>query len=598
VDARSEGRRLPSLRSKLGLFFAVVAVPLAGLLFYQNIYAVSVVRRQVAEAKRDILQQDIGRVDADLQGIDRYLVSKLVNDSKIEILDRAEVGDKYNLAKIDLATDFARELPLYPSIGGAFSYVPSRDDLLAIHSASGDLSPNDREALQRILRGSVDVHAQSWRFAGIGSKSVLLRVLRSESCLVGAWVDVESALERIKQDQTERGARFILVSGSGERYPKLEDLAANHLDLSADESAYRVSGKPEAYLVIQAKSEMGPFRLVSIIPDSEVLQELPAFRTTNVIVAIFVLLLVLSFFITVRRATLRPLEELMDGMTRLRGGDFSARIKPNGTSREFSVADETFNLMASEIRDLRISVYEEQIRTRDAELHAQKAELLSLRLQINPHFFLNSLNIIHQLAQVGDIALVKELSRCLARYFQFMNRSRTDLVSLKDEWAHLKNYLRIQELRFPTSFKYVLEAPEPFPDIEIPPLLLHTFAENSVQYGARQNRPLSLHITIRLFPEEGRLDLLVEDSGPGFPDAVIAAFAVGQPIMGHDGERIGISNIKKRLSLLYGEAARITINNRPAPESGAVAEISIPYRTDRNPAPLSRNHSGPDPLID
>jgi two-component system, sensor histidine kinase YesM len=326
-----------------------------------------------------------------------------------------------------------------------------------------------------------------------------------------------------------------------------------------------------------------------------VLQKLPAFRTTNVIVAIFALLLVLSFFITVRQATLRPLGELMEGMTRLRGGDFSARIEPDGTSREFAVAGETFNLMASEIRDLRISVYEEQIRTRDAELHAQKAELLSLRLQINPHFFLNSLNIIHQLAQVGNVTLVQELSRCLARYFQFMNRSQTDLVSLNDEWAHLKNYLRIQELRFPTSLECVLEAPEPFPDIEIPPLLLHTFAENSVQYGARQDRPLRLHVAIFPFPGEGRLNLIIEDSGPGFPDAVIASFSIGQPIMGHDGERIGISNIKRRLDLLYGEAACIRIHNRSAPESGAVVEISIPYGDYRTPPSLPENPSGATP---
>jgi Predicted signal transduction protein with a C-terminal ATPase domain len=576
VDTPPESRRLSSLKSKLGLFFAAVAVPIAALLIFQNVYAVSVVHRQVAETKRDMLKLEIGRVDADLQGIDRYLVSKLVNDSKIGVLDRAVVGDEYSLVKFDLAAEFGRELPLYPSVGGAFAYVPSRDDLIATRSASSDLSLDGREALRRTLRDSVGVPTRSWRFAELGSRSVLLRVLRSETCLLGAWVDVNNVLERIDQDRGAGRDRFILISEGGKPYPELSELASNRVELSAEEGSYRVSGKPEAYLVTQAKSGMGPFRLVDLVPDDTLLQQLPAFRTTNLIVATFALLLVFAFFITVRKATLKPLEELMDGMTRLRRGDFSARIEPGRTSREFAVAGETFNLMASEIRDLRINVYEEQLRARDAELHAQKAELLSLRLQINPHFFLNSLNIIHQLAQVGNTALIQELARCLSKYFQFMNRSKADLVSLEDEWGHLRNYLRIQELRFPTNLVCELEAPEPMPEIDIPPLLLHTFAENAVQHGARQDRPLKIHVSIRLAPEAGRLELLVEDSGPGFPEAVIAAFAAGRPVMGPDGERVGIANIRRRLDLLYGEAARLTIKNRPAPESGAIVEISVP----------------------
>ncbi len=69
-----------------------------------------------------------------------------------------------------------------------------------------------------------------------------------------------------------------------------------------------------------------------------------------------------------------------------------------------------FNAMMSEVERLRINVYEEQ-------LNKQKEELQRLQLQVNPHFFLNTLNIIYNLAKVKNYELILDMTMSLIRIF-------------------------------------------------------------------------------------------------------------------------------------------------------------------------------------
>ena len=105
---------------------------------------------------------------------------------------------------------------------------------------------------------------------------------------------------------------------------------------------------------------------------------------------------------------------------------------------------DTFNTMMDEIHKLKINVYEEQLAT-------QRSELKHLQLQINPHFLFNSLNIVYHLASVKNLALIQEMILCLVQYFRFMFRSNSHFVSLSDELDHTRNYLTIQQMRFPKS---------------------------------------------------------------------------------------------------------------------------------------------------
>src|SRR5690606_6802536 len=102
-----------------------------------------------------------------------------------------------------------------------------------------------------------------------------------------------------------------------------------------------------------------------------------------------------------RRTILLPIQRIINSMKKIQGDNLHIRIEPYPTSFEFQMVNDTFNHMMEQIEDLKIDVYEEQ-------LGKQREELQRLQLQMNPHFYLNSLNMLYSLARVNKNELVQE----------------------------------------------------------------------------------------------------------------------------------------------------------------------------------------------
>jgi two-component system sensor histidine kinase YesM len=263
---------------------------------------------------------------------------------------------------------------------------------------------------------------------------------------------------------------------------------------------------------------------------------------------------------------------MLSAMKHIRDGNLEARIKPYPTSDEFQTVNDTFNNMIDQIHELKINIYEEKI-------NRQKSELKHLQLQINPHFFLNSLNIIHTLARAKDFELIQEMTLCLIQYFRYMFRSNLTFVMLKDELQHVRNYIRIQELRFPESLSFQLEAPEFLLNTPVPPLIIHTFVENTIKYAVTLDDPVKLAVKIELM-ENNCIKITISDSGKGFKEDILKELKAGHSIIDEQGEHIGIWNVQRRIQLLYKDQAKITLaNGKP---KGALIEIILPLEIDNS----------------
>src|SRR5690606_15991816 len=144
--------------------------------------------------------------------------------------------------------------------------------------------------------------------------------------------------------------------------------------------------------------------------------------------------------------------------------------------------------------------------------------LQRLQLQVNPHFFLNSLNIVYNLAKVKNYRLIMEMTRALMLYFRFLFRSNTSFVKLADELEHTRNYLNIQTLRFPDKLSWSVNAPDYLSDIPIPPLVIQSFVENSIKHAVTMEEPVHISVRIILTEDEdhSRIKILIRDTGRGF----------------------------------------------------------------------------------
>jgi len=181
---------------------------------------------------------------------------------------------------------------------------------------------------------------------------------------------------------------------------------------------------------------------------------------------------------------------------------------------------------------------------KEKEKHYLETELKFLRSQIHPHFFFNTLNNIYSLTlKKSDDApgVILKLSDLMS---YMLYESNVPLVPLVKEIDYLQNYLDVEKLRFGQRLSINFTWSGFAGDINIPPMILILFLENSFKHGVKNNIS-KIHIDISLWLDDQFL-----------------YFKVDNP-MTHDepssGKGIGLANVRRRLDLLYGDRYSLDI---------------------------------------
>lgn len=574
---RRRGISFNSLRVKLTLAIVLLSVPLVTLLWVLHLYAVEVVREQVARSNQNLLSLHMRQLDADLAALDHYLYELSINNVDVHRLDKRRETDEleYDMARLRLFNSLRLSVENYRNTDVIFAYAEhNRDAILAGRSDYG-ATYEERSALRAEIRRMLntdhvrDAAVLDWQvWRSEAGKYYLLRLVKTGSIYLGAWVRADKLVQPLELlDDGDKGIALLATSAL-EPMQHAGWVAAEGIDLHYDEKTFRMSGAKESYLVLGERSEKGPFHLIAVIPENAILQQLPNLKRLTAIVTIGACIFPLLFAWYMRKVFLKPILRIVSAMRRLSDGNWQTRLELGAASDEFRLMNNTFNRMIREIRELKIDVYEEK-------LNHQKAELKQLQLQINPHFFLNSLNIIYNLATVRDYAVIQEMTKCLVSYFRFIFQSDGYFVLLRDELSHTRNYLRIQQLRFPQRLTFQIEAEEALLNWPVPPLVIQNVAENSIKHAV--NLDDTLHIEIRVTADDDgntrRLRVRIADNGPGFPPEVLARLQQESGLNPDEGGHIGIWNVRRRLKLLYPDGYRLTFENSRS--GGAVVTMVL-----------------------
>jgi two-component system LytT family sensor kinase len=206
-------------------------------------------------------------------------------------------------------------------------------------------------------------------------------------------------------------------------------------------------------------------------------------------------------------------------------------------------------------------------RNRETVLQQQvtDAELRALRAQINPHFLFNSLNTIANLI-VTDPPRAEVMTLRLARVFRHVlaNSSR-QMVSVHEEMEFLRTYLEIEEARFGSRLKVEINVAPEVAQSQVPSLILQPVVENALRHGLGPKTGPG-HLKISATCEGDLVCLAVEDDGVGTTR-----------IGGRDdeaGSGVGLRNIMQRLTALYRDGARMTV--QPGHPSGTRVTLLMP----------------------
>jgi sensor histidine kinase YesM len=194
-----------------------------------------------------------------------------------------------------------------------------------------------------------------------------------------------------------------------------------------------------------------------------------------------------------------------------------------------------------------------------AEREAALANLRALQAQIEPHFLFNTLANVASLVD-SDPARAKHMLESFNRFLRAsLAATRTDNTTLGADAELIAAYLDVLQVRMGRRLEYRIDVPAELAGFALPPMLVQPVVENAIRHGLEPKVEGGV-VSFSARREEGRVRIEVADTGVGFADSTRGG--------------LGLSNLRDRLKLLYGERATLAIaDNAP---SGTRVSIALP----------------------
>ncbi|HVW84251.1 MAG TPA: histidine kinase [Bryobacteraceae bacterium] len=219
-----------------------------------------------------------------------------------------------------------------------------------------------------------------------------------------------------------------------------------------------------------------------------------------------------------------------------------------------------------ELLDRMGSMICEQIeRMRNSEMQAlvSSAELRALQAQINPHFFFNALNTLYGTIP-RESATARRLVLNLAELFRLSFASDRTSIRIEEELRIVRAYLEIEQLRLGARLSTEIEVDDAALQSEVPVLSIQPLVENAVKHGvAARSGPGFVRLRVRA--DEGVVSIEVTNSGD---------FRIEES--SSRGTGVGLSNVRRRLELCFGERGRLDIGSA---DDLTTVRFSVPLRT-------------------
>jgi two-component system LytT family sensor kinase len=207
----------------------------------------------------------------------------------------------------------------------------------------------------------------------------------------------------------------------------------------------------------------------------------------------------------------------------------------------------------------------ERMRSSEMQALVSQAELRALQAQINPHFFFNALNTLYGVI-TRENSVARRLVLNLAGLFRHSFGVSSSLSALSEEIKIVRAYLEIEEMRLGSKLRTEFDIDESVLTEQIPVLSIQPLVENAVQHG------------VACRPGDGFVRLMIRRQGESLMVAVSNSGVFGAPPKDLKGHGIGMANVRRRLTLCYGDSSDLDVST-----SGDVTTVRflLPLRSSR-----------------
>ena len=215
-----------------------------------------------------------------------------------------------------------------------------------------------------------------------------------------------------------------------------------------------------------------------------------------------------------------------------------------------------------------------------------KAHFDALQARINPHFIYNMLGIIVNMAEEAEQYDIGDVCRRLAKMLRYTTQASDSLSIIKEEIAHVEDYLLLMKSRFEHRLSYRIDVDKSMYNIIVPKFLIQPLIENSLSHGFK-NSPVEV-MQIQIVGKLTAYDcweLQIMDNGSGFKEDTLSSLNdriqdYKEKVLKHQKPEelsiggMGVINTFVRLGLYFGDKAEFDIRNME--QGGALLIIKGP----------------------
>lgn len=290
----------------------------------------------------------------------------------------------------------------------------------------------------------------------------------------------------------------------------------------------------------------------------------------QILIILSIITAILFMYILYKRVT-KPVVELSDKVQSIREGNFALEMQQTSRKDEVGALYNGFNDMSQHLA---------QNIERSTILKTQQkvAHYSALKSQIHPHFLANALESIQMQAVINDEREIAEMIGLLGALFRKSIQSGKEVIPLEDELAHIRLYIKVQQLRFQDKIQYIEDVESRALSIGVLHFSLQPFIENAIIHGLEaQVANGTIFVEAKVLDE--KLIIEVRDDGVGMDADQLAAVNkhLYETTNTLQAESIGMKNVHEQIQYYFGEAYGVTITSKA--DVGTQVTITLPADT-------------------
>lgn len=296
------------------------------------------------------------------------------------------------------------------------------------------------------------------------------------------------------------------------------------------------------------------------------------------------IILLIALNILIPYAMMRPLRrtftdrlEILNKTLSYRNQGKMEEIQGIQGTDEIAFLMRNYNSMVKENNHLIETVYKSRLKQQEINIARQKAELLALHGQINPHFLFNVLENIRMRSvlkrEYETAEMIEQLSIMERQYVEW----GTDVLTIQEESQFVESYLKLQKYRFGNRLSYSIEVEEECRDYKIPKLSLVTFVENACVHGI-EDKAAPCWIFVKVYRKQEILYMEIEDTGSGISEEYLSVLRdrmehASIEMLKQKG-RVGVINACLRLKMYTDGNVKFMLDSEE--HVGTIVTISVP----------------------